>query len=238
MAWSPLARALSCDDIMKLVSLKVPTHTIVIAVKESTEPYSDDTLSCLTQRKAPTPVIEQVRAGLGTKPPQSAPTEPPAPPQIPPPKFDCLAGVCLNAKSGPLAPSLVTVSERKWTRKVEVCSGRVVSIGISAAWSQPGFTWTDIFPASTTKLNEGEDASEAADVYKRMVLVLGEMGWSPSTAPGDDIVGVVFQRFDVMGRRGVFLVRSDDYPTGWYVQIFSLHPAESALCRAKVQQGL
>jgi tetratricopeptide (TPR) repeat protein len=75
--WSPQAFALSCDDIMNMVSVNVPENIIVMTVKDSGEQFTNDEVRCLTERGAPAGVIKQAKAMTASEP-EVGPTVGPA----------------------------------------------------------------------------------------------------------------------------------------------------------------
>jgi hypothetical protein len=153
-------------------------------------------------------------------------------------KFDCLAGLCLNAKSGELPPTVVTVSAQKWTRQVEVCSGRIVSIAIQAGWYNPGFRWSDLLPGTSTNVGESGDGTLGIQAYERVLVAMVDKGWFlvPNEKPNPlTILG----NPEVIGARGVTFDRHrESEPNGWMLTVASLHPDHKDLCRAKNEQGL
>jgi hypothetical protein len=166
-------------------------------------------------------------------------SEAPAAPAAPAPaKYDCLAGTCLNAKSGELPPAVVTVSAQKWTRHVEVCSGRVVSVVIQAGWYNPGFRWSDLLPGTSTNVGETGDGTLGIQAYERVLVAMVDKGWFivPNEKPNPlTILG----NPAVIGARGVTFDRHrESEPNGWMLTVASLHPDQKDLCRAKNTQGL
>ncbi|MFM2244812.1 MAG: hypothetical protein RL071_886 [Pseudomonadota bacterium] len=80
LLWAPQARALSCDDIMNMVSVNVPENIIVMTVKDSGEQFTNDEVKCLTERGAPATVIKQAKSMTAAEPevgPTVAPDEGP-----------------------------------------------------------------------------------------------------------------------------------------------------------------
>jgi hypothetical protein len=75
--WSPQAFALSCDDIMNMVSVNVPENIIVMTVKDSGEQFTNDEVRCLTERGAPAGVIKQAKSMTASEP-EVGPTVGPA----------------------------------------------------------------------------------------------------------------------------------------------------------------
>ncbi len=55
------AGALSCDDVMNMVNVKVPTNIIVSTMKDSGETFDDKFVKCLIDNGAPSAVVEQAR---------------------------------------------------------------------------------------------------------------------------------------------------------------------------------
>jgi hypothetical protein len=150
-----------------------------------------------------------------------------------PPKYDCLGGICLNSPASAKSKTLVTASDHKWARETSVCSGKVVSVSLTATWSQDGFTWSDAIPGSNTKIGVG-DGTLAFAVYERVAGAMVDLGW---TLISDK--SLVYAHPEKIGTRGLFFNRSDDGPpNGWTVTLLSLHPDHEALCRKKNTQGL
>ncbi len=58
---APARAALSCDDIMNMVSVKVPTNIVIQTMKDSGETFDDKAVKCLIEAGAPSAVVEQAR---------------------------------------------------------------------------------------------------------------------------------------------------------------------------------
>lgn len=153
-------------------------------------------------------------------------------------KYDCLAGLCLNAKMGTPSKTVTVVSDHKWTREFEVCSGKIVDITISAGWSQPGFVWTNLLPGTSTPIERSEDGSSAVVVHKRVQGAMESKGWIPFHYD-KSTKGMLLAHPDVAGHRVIFFERSQtEGPLGWGVTLISIHPERQALCKAKNEEGL
>jgi len=155
------------------------------------------------------------------------------------PAFDCLANVCLDTKMSTTPPdSVVVVSDHKWVRSVEVCSGRVVNIEIIAGWQQPGFTWTGVPAGAITRLIEGADGQAAADVLDQVDAAMIKKNWILVDFNKEEAMRI-YRKEGVSGIRGLTFKRAQESaPHGWVVNLFSLHPQYSELCAAKHGQGL
>lgn len=153
-------------------------------------------------------------------------------------KYDCLAGLCLNAKAVSPAKTVTVVSDHKWTREFEVCSGKIVGITISAGWAQPGFVWTNLLSGTSTSIGRDEDGTAAVVVHKRVQGAMEAKGWTPFHYD-KDTKGMLLAHPDVVGHRAIFFERSSNSePLGWGVTLISMHPDRQDLCRAKNEQGL
>lgn len=177
----------------------------------------------------------------GPPPPVPPPEgEAPVPPPEPPKKWDCLGGVCLNAKatSTTYPKVVVTASDRRWTRTVEVCSGRVVKVQLATGWHQAYFKWTDLLPSSSTKV--GDDDGTLAEAFRKQILgALVGKGWVLD-GEGPMILGA--NHPDFKGERIVISAPADENPlpgwNGWVVGLATNHPDKDALCKSKYEQGL
>jgi len=69
------AWALSCDEIMNMVEVNVPTNIVVMTVKDSGEQFTAEEIKCLQSKGAPEAVLNQAKAMSAA----SAPTETRAP---------------------------------------------------------------------------------------------------------------------------------------------------------------
>jgi tetratricopeptide (TPR) repeat protein len=58
------AAALSCDEIMNMVNVNVPTNIVVQTMKDSGDQFSQEELRCLSDKGAPSQVISQAREML------------------------------------------------------------------------------------------------------------------------------------------------------------------------------
>jgi hypothetical protein len=85
---------------------------------------------------AQTPVAPYADIGEKPVPSEDVPVWAPPPPVVR--KLDCLAGVCLGSSPTSTAPTLVTVSDEKWGRTVEICAGKVVGSGSVTRGTRPG----------------------------------------------------------------------------------------------------
>ncbi len=155
------------------------------------------------------------------------------------PAFDCLANVCLDTKMS-TAPSdtVVVVSDHKWVRSVEVCSGRVVNIEIIAGWQQPGFTWTGVPAGAITRLIEGADGQAAADVLDQVDAAMIKKNWILASFLKEESLRI-YRNENTKGTRGITFMRAQDKaPHGWVINLFSIHPQYNDLCAAKHGEGL
>lgn len=153
--------------------------------------------------------------------------------------YDCLANVCLNAKGAP-SKSVVTVSDHRWTRTIEVCSGRIVSINISTGWEKPGFAWSSLLPETSTKMGNLDDRTVAVPLVDRTYRALADKDWRPLT-PEYDNDGLTTRRIwnnpNLQGVR--FTVFTDTRQGGmWAYGIGTVHPEYHILCRPLHSQGL
>lgn len=180
-------------------------------------------------------------AGIGEKPvapddlpgdTEDAPVAPPPPPVVR--KLDCLAGVCLGSSPTSTAPTLVTVSDEKWGRTVEVCAGKVVNVWISHAWYQTGFTFVNSVAGSMTPVYE-EDGTAAANVLRRVSSAMQANGWVLWDVK-DTLTS--YMNPAINGGRGVVFKRSGEDVHGWTVGIVTVHPDREAICAARDGQGL
>ena len=190
------------------------------------------TLILLSLALAQTPVVPY--ADIGAKPvaPEDAPPAPPPPPVVR--KLDCLAGVCLGTSPSSTAPTLVTVSDHKWSRTVEVCAGKVVGIWIDHSWYQTGFTFAGALAGSTTPVYT-QDGTAAVTVLRRVADAMEGKGWF-LTDVQDELS--IYAHPEINGGRGTVFKRSGDEVNGWTVGVISLHPDRPALCAARDGAGL
>ncbi|MFZ5477146.1 MAG: hypothetical protein ACOZNI_10260 [Myxococcota bacterium] len=77
LLWTPSAHALTCEEIMNMVNVNVPTAIVVQTIEDSGDRYSSDDVRCLTNEGAPP---EVVAAAKGMMKSSAAPVEeaPPA----------------------------------------------------------------------------------------------------------------------------------------------------------------
>ncbi len=66
------AHALSCDEIMNMVSVNVPTHIVVQTMEDSGETFSADEIRCLVNQGAPQEVVQTAKK-MGAKAEDSEP---------------------------------------------------------------------------------------------------------------------------------------------------------------------
>jgi tetratricopeptide (TPR) repeat protein len=79
--WSGPAHALSCDDVMNMINVNVPTSIVVQTIAESGERFNADFVRCLTNEGAPAEVIDAARrqmASAATPKEDDEPAEAPA----------------------------------------------------------------------------------------------------------------------------------------------------------------
>ncbi len=176
----------------------------------------------------------------GPPPPVPPPEgETPVQPPEPQKKWDCLGGVCLNDRTTSTYPKVVvTVSDRRWTRTVEVCSGRVVKVQLATGWHQTYFKWTDLLPGTSTKV--GDDEGVLADSFRDQILsALVGKGW---VLGGEGLMARGASHPDVKGKRIVISAPADENAlsgwNGWLVGLVTNHPDKEALCKSKYEQGL
>lgn len=161
------------------------------------------------------------------------------------PKYDCLAGVCLNARAINLPAKMVTVADMRWQRTVEICEERIVAIHIGAAWQQDGLTFSNLLPAATTP--SGQDGGDRARVaYDTLDTALRQLGWAATFVDKLDaygrqgnVVTVLWHKPNTSGTRGLSFERSTaGPPTGWVVSLSTLHPDSDQVCAPKRLEGL
>ena len=154
--------------------------------------------------------------------------------------YDCLAGICLNAPATSIADKLVTVSEVVMHRKVEVCSGRVVSVEVSASWlngskDDGGFV-TILAGAEVESYGDGMEIYSSSH-SSQMAKELEVMGW---VLYHELDSGYLIQKYYTnpakKGWRDIMRMQSDD--NSWRVDLATTHPDKDALCAYKRQQGL
>jgi hypothetical protein len=149
-------------------------------------------------------------------------------------KLDCLAGVCLGSSPTSTAPTLVTVSDEKWERSLEVCAGKVVGIWISHSWYQTGFTFTDGLAGATTPVY-GENGTAAANVLRRVQAAMEAKGWYYGSYANNV---ALYRHAEVDGPRGTLFTRSGEDVHGWTVGVLTHHPDREALCAGRDGAGL
>lgn len=64
LAWATPAWALSCDDIMNMVDVNVPTNIVVQTIESSGEAFTADDIRCLVNKGAPEEVITAAKATI------------------------------------------------------------------------------------------------------------------------------------------------------------------------------
>ncbi len=251
LLWAPRALALDCSDVMNMITVRVPENIVVMTIKDSGEEFSSADVECLIAGGAPASVVKQVQTMVPPPPRVAPPAETirPSTQTLPPPaaplpipaqlKFDCLGGACIDAKTGPVSKAVVVVSGRKWTRTIEVCSGRIVHIDISGGWVQPGFTWSNLLAGTSTSLGYDEDGTKAYMERDRLLILLAGMGWfviGTEVERGIQSTGLL--NMSVNGLRHIYVEPSNSVPEGWSVAITSIHPNRRTLCQTKDEQGL
>lgn len=150
--------------------------------------------------------------------------------------YDCLAGVCLNAPATRIADKLVTVSEVVMHRKVEVCSGRVVRVEVSAGWVSPTFNFANIAVGAEVE-TYGDDMRKFPTSHAEQIAgELETMGWILSeTIELDPFSWKFYVSPAKKGLRDIMLLPVED---SWRVDLQTIHPDKDALCAHKRQQGL
>jgi hypothetical protein len=151
--------------------------------------------------------------------------------------YDCLAGICLNAPASSVPDKLVTVSEVKMHRKVEVCSGRVVEVTVQAGWVHPGYGgYVDIL--SGAQHATYSDGAPATDHVNQIVSEMEVMGWELLDG---EALRFGYERWyesaTKKGRRASGWSRADN-GGAWSMYLTTTHPDYTALCAPKRQQGL
>jgi len=63
---APQAHALSCDDIVKMLEMNLPTESVVDEVKNSGTTYTQADVRCLSSADAPAEVLSAVKASMGS----------------------------------------------------------------------------------------------------------------------------------------------------------------------------
>lgn len=162
----------------------------------------------------------------------------PAPPPIPAPPHrpaDCLAGICLGAKAPTsLAPVAKVVADQTWERRVEVCSGKVVSVELIAAWRQPEHPPIKAVPGAVAVRPDGR---EAVSLHDRLITGLEEVGWKPFSFTEQKVL--LFAKDEVQGTRLLTIKRTGDTePHAWVITFGTLHENYAALCKARDMEGL
>jgi len=77
VAGSQNAYALSCEEIMNMVNVNVPTNIVVQTIKDSGETFSADDVRCLTNEGAPAEVVSAAKATMSSgAPADETPTAP------------------------------------------------------------------------------------------------------------------------------------------------------------------
>jgi TolA-binding protein len=61
LLWSPSAHALSCDEIMSMVNVNVPTNIIVQTIEDSGQEFTSDEIRCLTNEGAPGEIVSAAK---------------------------------------------------------------------------------------------------------------------------------------------------------------------------------
>jgi hypothetical protein len=77
------ASAMSCDEIMNMVSLNIPTNIVIETMKGSGQTFSDADIACLQQKGAPPDVLAAAKgqsSGAVARPPAPGPAPAPAMP--------------------------------------------------------------------------------------------------------------------------------------------------------------
>ena len=189
-------------------------------------------LILLSLALAQTPVVPYTDIGVKPVAPEESLAAPPPPPVVR--KLDCLAGVCLGSSPTSTAPALVTVSDEKWERSLEVCAGKVVGIYISHSWYQTGFTFTGGLAGSTTPVYT-EDGTAAGTVLRRVQAAMQAKEWSIRSY-ADNLSLYLHPQVD--GSRGVLFTRSGEDVNGWTVAIITHHPDREDLCASRDRAGL
>lgn len=102
LAGTSPAYALSCDDIMNMVDVSVPTSIIVQTIESSGENFSADDLRCLQSKGAPAEVVDAAKSLAAASAARTAPTEsaPTAPTATEPSDFDQESGIGDNRTTG------------------------------------------------------------------------------------------------------------------------------------------
>jgi len=95
--WSTSAWALTCDDIMNMVNVNVPSKTVVSTMENSGQRFTSADVSCLSSRGAPADVVATAQRMSAPAPvpaaPAPAPVAAPTPaPAAPAPSADPLGG--------------------------------------------------------------------------------------------------------------------------------------------------
>lgn len=255
-SWATPAFGDTCDIVMSMATVQVPDNIIITTMKDSMLRFTPADLACLRSRGATPAVLAQAEALPSPAPPAQAQVSasqnqqphtasnggvgggPTIPTTVPVPKYDCLADICLNTRSGPVPRAAVTVSDRKWTREVEICSGRVTSVVIKTGWHQTYFQWRDLLQGTSTPVSDDNYATGSDLVLHRVVTALDNKGWilvredQPSST-------IVLRHPGVHGLRltGTSTVQND-LGTGWVLVVMSAHPLRTELCRAKNEEGL
>jgi len=74
-SWSaPAYASLSCDDVMNMVNVKVPTNIVVQTMKDSGETFDDKFVKCLIEAGAPSDVVSAAKEMVEASAPAPAPT--------------------------------------------------------------------------------------------------------------------------------------------------------------------
>ena len=72
LTWAGEAHALSCDEIMNMVNVNVPTHIVVQTMQDSGEQFTNTEIRCLINQGAPQDVIQAARS-LSSQPEEPEP---------------------------------------------------------------------------------------------------------------------------------------------------------------------
>ncbi len=171
------------------------------------------------------------------------------------PEYDCLGGVCLNAKVESMQNEVVTVAGRKWLRTVEVCSGKIVIIGLKM------YPFTGVEPKDfplpqgavvekfETKWSHLQNKANPTEYSPRsyafgLVEAHEHLGWVFSE-PLELNEEAIWTQADAkhpsrLGERSVFFLTggSLDEEMHGIFSLFTTHPDYDPLCRPWFYQGL
>ena len=155
--------------------------------------------------------------------------------------YDCLAGVCLNSTGAP-PDVLVTVSEVAMHRKVDVCSGHVVTISVSACWISTDWSKSAdmLSGAQHENHSEGWTAEKHNDQIRSEMSVLGWRLYAPcvNDAPCSPNLYVHSDRKGDRWTDWQLTASSMGSSGKWCEILMTTHPDKDALCAPKRQQGL